>query len=163
MFAYALAFNPRSKATNIGGSSFFGSCFLLGMKLLFTIWSALISLPMNTVVFCSHLPLLSPKAISFIPCGAKTQKKRNNALSQMRLRSVFKMRMSILNTATTEQIGYSILSFFVYTKSTNQVLKFSSFYHNTDSDCKYYQWNHKYCHNQCCFLVKCRYDCILCF
>ena len=89
--------------------------------------------------------------------------KRNNALSQMRLRSVFKMRMSILNTATTEQIGYSILSFFVYTKSTNQVLKFSSFYHNTDSDCKYYQWNHKYCHNQCCFLVKCRYDCILCF
>ena len=75
MFASRLAFNPRSKATNIGGSSFFGSCFLLGMKLLFTIWSALISLPMNTVVFCSHPPLLSPKAISFIPCGAKTQKK----------------------------------------------------------------------------------------
>ena len=49
----------------------------MGMKLLFTIWSALISLPMNTVVFCSHPPLLSPKAISFIPCGAKTQKKRN--------------------------------------------------------------------------------------
>ena len=23
---------------------------------------------------------------------------------------------------------------------TNQNLKFSSFYHNTDSDCKYYQW-----------------------
>ena len=114
MFASRLAFNPRSKATNIGGSSFFGSCFLLGMKLLFTIWSALISLPMNTVVFCSHPPLLSPKAISFIPCGAKTQKKRNNALSQMRLRSVFKMRMSILNTATTEQMGCIIFSFFVY-------------------------------------------------
>ena len=31
--------------------------------------------------------------------------KRNNALSQMRLRSVFKMRMSILNTATIEQMG----------------------------------------------------------
>ena len=45
--------------------------------------------------------------------------KRNNALSQMRLRSVFKMRMSILNTATTEQMGYGIISFFVYTKSTN--------------------------------------------
>jgi len=30
---------------------------------------------MNTVVFCSHPPLLSPKAISFIPCEAKTQKK----------------------------------------------------------------------------------------
>ena len=30
------------------------------------------------------------------------------------------MRMSILNTATTEQMGYSIFSFFVYTKSTNQ-------------------------------------------
>ena len=83
------------------------------MKLLFTIWSALISLPMNTVVFCSHPPLLSPKAISFIPCGAKTQKKRNNALSQMRLRSGFKMRMSILNTATTEQMGYGMVSFFV--------------------------------------------------
>ena len=45
---------------------------------------------------------------------------------------------------------------------TNQNLKFSSFYHNTDSDCKYYQWYYKYCHNQCCFLIKCRYDCILC-
>ena len=40
----------------------------------------------------------------------------------MRLRSGFKMRMSILNTATTEQMGYGILSFFVYTKSTNQNL-----------------------------------------
>ena len=36
--------------------------------------------------------------------------------------AVFKMRMSILNTATTEQMGYGILSFFVYTKSTNQNL-----------------------------------------
>nr|WP_300651755.1 hypothetical protein [uncultured Anaerobutyricum sp.] len=31
----------------------------------------------------------------------------------MRLRSVFKMRTSILNTATTEQMGYGIFSFFV--------------------------------------------------
>ena len=37
----------------------------------------------------------------------------------MRLRSVFKMRISILNTATTEQMEYGIFSFFVYTKSTN--------------------------------------------
>ena len=35
----------------------------------------------------------------------------------MRLRSVFKMRMSILNTATTEQMGYGMFSFFVYIKS----------------------------------------------
>ena len=41
----------------------------------------------------------------------------------MRLESVFKMRMSILSTETTEQMGYIIFSFFVYTKSTNQ--KFS--------------------------------------
>ena len=39
--------------------------------------------------------------------------KRNNTISQMRLRSVFKMRISILNTATTEQMGYGIISFFV--------------------------------------------------
>ena len=45
--------------------------------------------------------------------------KRKNTISQMRLRSVFKMRTSILNTATTEQMGYRVFSFFVYTKSTN--------------------------------------------
>ena len=38
----------------------------------------------------------------------------------MRLGSVFKMRESILNTATTEQMEYRMFSFFVYTKSTNQ-------------------------------------------
>ncbi|WP_416790952.1 hypothetical protein [Anaerobutyricum soehngenii] len=42
----------------------------------------------------------------------QTKIKRNTALSQMRLRSVFKMRMSILNTAITEQMGYDIVSFF---------------------------------------------------
>ena len=52
-------------------------------------------------------------------CGFGYSEKRNNTISQMRLRSVFKMRMSILNTATTEQMGYGIISFFVYTKSTN--------------------------------------------
>nr|WP_300652594.1 hypothetical protein [uncultured Anaerobutyricum sp.] len=41
----------------------------------------------------------------------------------MRLGSVFKMRMSILNTATTEQMGCIIFSFFVCTKSTNQYFK----------------------------------------
>ena len=30
------------------------------------------------------------------------------------------MQMSILNTATTEQMGYGIFSFFVYIKSTSQ-------------------------------------------
>ena len=40
------------------------------------------------------------------------KKKEKNNTSQMRLRSVFKMRMSILNTATTEQMGYGIISFF---------------------------------------------------
>ena len=44
----------------------------------------------------------------------------------MRLRSVFKMRISILNTATTEQMEYGIFSFFVYTKSTNSYLMPSS-------------------------------------
>ena len=44
---------------------------------------------------------------------SQNTEKRNNIISQMRLRSVFKMRMSILNTATTEQMGYDIISFFV--------------------------------------------------
>ena len=48
--------------------------------------------------------------------------KRTNTISQMRLGSVFKMRMSILNTATTEQMGQAGFSFFVYTKSKNQEL-----------------------------------------
>ena len=51
-----------------------------------------------------------------------SQKKEKNNTSQMRLGSVFKMRTSIINTATTEQMGYIIFSFFVYTKSTNQSL-----------------------------------------
>ena len=44
---------------------------------------------------------------------SQNTEKRNNTISQMRLRSVFKMRMSILNTATTEQMGYGSISFFV--------------------------------------------------
>ena len=41
-----------------------------------------------------------------------SQKKEKNKISQMRLGSVFKMRTSILNTATTEQMGYLIFFFF---------------------------------------------------
>ena len=53
----------------------------------------------------------------------ETDKKRNNTISQMRLRSVFKMRMSILNTATTEQMGYGSISFFVCFLLMNQIVK----------------------------------------
>ena len=52
-------------------------------------------------------------------CRFRYPEKRKNDISQMRLRSVFKMRTSILNTATTEQMGYRVFSFFVYTKFTN--------------------------------------------
>nr|WP_300654227.1 hypothetical protein [uncultured Anaerobutyricum sp.] len=38
-------------------------------------------------------------------CRFAQSEKRKNNISQMRLGSVFKMRMSILNTATTEQMG----------------------------------------------------------
>ena len=70
--------------------------------------------------------LISRKVVVFwfIPCCQTVDldqtEKRNTAISQMRLRSVFKMRTSILNTVTTEQMGYGIISFFVYIKSTNQ-------------------------------------------
>ena len=40
----------------------------------------------------------------------------------MRLRSVFKMRTSILNTATTEQMEYGIISFFVCFPLMNQIV-----------------------------------------
>ena len=44
----------------------------------------------------------------------------------MRLRSVFKMRMSILNTATTEQMECIIVSFFVYHTNQELIKCFSS-------------------------------------
>ena len=62
--------------------------------------------------------LISRKVISFwyIPrcptVDLDSQKKEKNNTSQMRLRSVFKMRTSILNTATTEQMGCIIFFFF---------------------------------------------------
>ena len=64
-------------------------------------------------------PLIFSKMKILISIWSQGTEKRKNTISQMRLRSVFKMRMSILNTATTEQMGYGIFSFFVYTKSTN--------------------------------------------
>ena len=58
-------------------------------------------------------PLLSPKDYWIYPFRSQNTEKRNNVISQMRLRSGFKMRISILNPATTEQMGYGIISFFV--------------------------------------------------
>ena len=66
----------------------------------------------------SNTPILQNQEL--LICRFGIDEKRKNTISQMRLRSVFKMRASILNTATTEQMGYGIFSFFVYTKSTNQ-------------------------------------------
>ncbi|MBP0058184.1 hypothetical protein JYQ75_12445, partial [Anaerobutyricum soehngenii] len=58
---------------------------------------------------------------------------RNTAISQMRLRSVFKMRMSILNAATTEQMGYGSISFFVCFLLMNQIVN-----HHLEKALKYY-------------------------
>ena len=58
-------------------------------------------------------PLVSTKAYCIHSFWSQNTEKRNTTISQMRLRSVFKMRMSILNTATTEQMGYGSISFFV--------------------------------------------------
>ena len=57
--------------------------------------------------------LLYTSTIAFIPSGAKTQKKEIIPYPICSVVAVFKMRMSILNTATTEQMGYGIISFFV--------------------------------------------------
>ena len=59
------------------------------------------------------------KILIFINCGFKLDRKKKKYDIPDGLRSVFKMRMSILNTATTEQMGYRIFSFFVYIKSTD--------------------------------------------
>ena len=53
---------------------------------------------------------------------SQNTEKRNTAISQMRLRSVSKMQISILNTATTEQMGYGIISFFVCFPLMNQIV-----------------------------------------
>ena len=59
------------------------------------------------------LTLIPPKDYCIHSFWSQNTEKRNTTISQMRLRSVFKMRMSILNTATTEQMGYGSISFFV--------------------------------------------------
>ena len=76
------------------------------------------SLKREKIIFWP-LPLIPPKDYCIHSFWSQNTEKRNNTISQMRLRSVFKMRTSILNTATTEQMGYGIVYFFVYTKSTN--------------------------------------------
>ena len=58
-------------------------------------------------------PISLPKTYCIHSFWSQNTEKRNTAISQMRLRSVFRMRMSILNTATTEQMGYGSISFFV--------------------------------------------------
>ena len=65
---------------------------------------------------------------------SQNTEKRNNTISQMRLRSVFKMRTSILNTATTEQMGYGTISFFVCFPLMNQIVDLFFFvYYNSAS------------------------------
>ena len=70
------------------------------------------SLKREKIIFWP-LPLIPPKDYCIHSFWSQNTEKRNNTISQMRLRSVFKMRISILNTATTEQVGYGIISFFV--------------------------------------------------
>ena len=66
----------------------------------------------KATTFCP-LPHFFPKNYCIHSFWSQNTEKRNTAISQMWLRSTFKMRMSILNTATTEQMGYDSISFFV--------------------------------------------------
>ena len=70
--------------------------------------------------------LISPPSLSkdyyIHSFWSQNTEKRNNTISQMRLRSVSKMQISILNTATTEQMGYGIISFFVCFPLMNQIV-----------------------------------------
>ena len=70
------------------------------------------SLKREKIIFWP-LPLIPPKDYCIHSFWSQNTEKRNNTISQMRLRSVYKMRTSILYTATTEQMGYGIISFFV--------------------------------------------------
>ena len=58
-----------------------------------------------------YIPMREKKKIELLICRFGVDEKRKTTLSQMRLGSVFKMRTSILNTATTEQMGYLIFFF----------------------------------------------------
>ena len=74
-------------------------------------------------------PLVSTKAYCIHSFWSQNTEKRNTTISQMRLRSVFKMQTSILNTATTEQMGYGSISFFVCSLM-NQIVKMFHVKHN---------------------------------
>ncbi len=98
------------------------SCFSSGEIIFRTNRSLLISPPFLPKDYCIH---------SF---WSQSTEKRNNTISQMRLRSVFKMRTSILNTATTEQMGYGTISFFVCFPLMNQRVDLFFFvYYNSAS------------------------------
>ena len=95
-----------------------------------------------TVIACDHLTILTasrrqyqnkpqlsvpfpisfPKDYCIHSFRSQNTEKRNNPISQMRLRSVSKMRTSILYTATTEQMGYGFISFFVCFPLMNQIV-----------------------------------------
>ena len=70
-----------------------------------------------SATFCP-LPHIFPKDYWIHSFWSQNTEKRNNVISQMRL--------SVLNTATTEQMGYDIISFFVCFLSNE--LKVQSFY-----------------------------------
>ena len=70
------------------------------------------SLKREKIIFWP-LPLIPPKDYCIHSLWSQNTEKRNTTISHMRLLSVLKMRMSILNTATTEQMGYGSISFFV--------------------------------------------------
>ena len=67
--------------------------------------------------------LFPPKDYYIHSFWSQNTEKRNNTISQMRLRSVSKMRISILSTATTEQMGYGNISFFVCFPLINQIVR----------------------------------------
>ena len=79
------------------------------------------SLKREKIIFWP-LPLIPSKDYCIHSFWSQNTEKRNTTISQMRLRSVFKMRISILNTATTEQMGYGIISFFVCFPLMNQIV-----------------------------------------
>ena len=85
------------------------------------------SLKREKIIFWP-LPLIPPKDYCIHSFWSQNTEKRNNTISQMRLRSAYKMRTSILYTATTEQMGYGIISFFVCFPLMNQIVIHPSIY-----------------------------------
>ena len=87
-----------------------------------TITFLLDDIPSEQVEVFWPLPLILSKDYWIHSFWSQNTEKRNTAISQMRLRSVSKMQISILNTATTEQMGYGIISFFVCFPLMNQIV-----------------------------------------